>query len=299
MVQELPPTKLQPSRCAICGTFANAQELYPAHFDESSFNPEIFSARRQPDRIHYRFVRCLSCGLVRADPVAEANTLTGLYAQSNFNYDSLIPSLVKTYLRYLNKLTRYNLHNGSLLEIGCGNGFFLKYALASGFSHVRGVEPSHDAIEKAPPEIKPYIINGIMHPGLFPPDSFDAICIFQVVDHILNPQELFKECARVLKPEGLLLSITHNVDGFSAKLLKEKSPIVDIEHTYLFNTRTITQLLSLSGLKVKVVGHAFNTCTIGYLLHLSNLAIPIPSFLKDIEITVPLGNLYVIAKKQK
>ena len=70
-VRIAPELRLDATRCAICGTLDNALELYAANFTTNALNPEVFSARRLPDRLHFRLVRCLSCGLVRSDPVAD------------------------------------------------------------------------------------------------------------------------------------------------------------------------------------------------------------------------------------
>src|SRR5258708_3974603 len=71
----VPGIQLAPTMCAICGTFGNAAELYPPTYDAASFNERVFSARRLPDTIHYRLVRCLACGLARSDPAADRATL--------------------------------------------------------------------------------------------------------------------------------------------------------------------------------------------------------------------------------
>src|ERR1700694_1263486 len=99
----VPGIQLAPTACAICGTFGNAVELYPPTYDESSFNERIFSARRLPDTIHYRLVRCRACGLVRSDPAADQAGLSGLYGRSSFDYASEVPNLRRTYGRYLAK----------------------------------------------------------------------------------------------------------------------------------------------------------------------------------------------------
>src|SRR5674476_1590000 len=93
--------ELHPTRCAICGTLNAASELYPANFDFKAFCPDIFSARRLPDGIHYRIVRCDSCGLLRSDPVTGAETLASLYALSTVTYDDEVAHLKRTYRRYL------------------------------------------------------------------------------------------------------------------------------------------------------------------------------------------------------
>src|SRR4051812_11335017 len=113
--------ELHSTRCAICNTEGNTTELYPANFDLQAFNPSVFSARRLPDRIHYRMVKCNACGLVRSDPVAHSAILAELYTLSTFDYDDEIASLKSTYGRYLAKLVDFGVQKGSLLEIGCGN----------------------------------------------------------------------------------------------------------------------------------------------------------------------------------
>src|SRR5262249_49080019 len=147
-----------PTACAICGTEGNAQELYQANFRAADLNPVIFSARRLPDRLHYRLVRCRSCGLVRSDPIADLRLLNELYARSTFEYRAEVGPLRRTYARYLDRVRRRAVRWESLLEIGCGNGFFLEEAVRHGLSDVRGVEPSRAAVAAAPDWLRPRVI---------------------------------------------------------------------------------------------------------------------------------------------
>src|SRR5216683_1311846 len=96
-----------PTRCAICRTLENAREIYAANFGASAFTPSVFSARRLPDRIHYRLVRCGTCGLVRSDPAVDANVIHDLYHQSSFDYGTEIAALRATYGHLLAALTGY------------------------------------------------------------------------------------------------------------------------------------------------------------------------------------------------
>jgi hypothetical protein len=77
--------ELRNTRCAIHGTEGNATELYPANFDLQALNPEAFSERRLPDRVHYRLVECKKCGLVRFDPIADPALLAQLCYESTFS----------------------------------------------------------------------------------------------------------------------------------------------------------------------------------------------------------------------
>ncbi len=302
----MPEIELQPTRCAICKTARNAVELYPANFDANAFNPAVFSARRLPDRVHYRLVRCRSCGLVRSDPVAPTDILASLYSQSSLDYSSEILNLRLTYGHYLARLTDHGCKKGALLEVGCGNGFLLEEAIARGFAIVRGVEPSSAAVAAANPEMRSNIICDIMRPGLFEPHQFDAVCLFQVLDHIPDPNAFLDECWQVLKPGGMILCLNHNIEAVFARLLQDRCPIIDIEHTYLYSPSTLSCLLKAHGFEIRALGSVRNRYTLHYLARLvplpSTLKRPIVAFLGrcpvgQVRLSVPLGNLYVIAQK--
>jgi SAM-dependent methyltransferase len=303
----MPAVTLHPTRCAICHTEGNAQELYPSTFDHQSFRASTFSARRIPDGVHYRMVRCLTCGLIRSDPVADSKSLTELYSQSTFDYDYEVGNIRVTYGHYLARAARFLVQKGALLEIGCGNGFFLEEALAQGYSPVYGIETSHSAIENAAAHIRPFIICDTMRPGIFLPEQFEVICMFQVIDHIPDPVALLDECLRLLKPGGMILSLNHNMEALSSRIMKKRSPIIDIEHTFLYSPRTIGRLFNDRGFDIMHVGSAWNRYSLYYLTRL----IPWPDTFKSLIIraadnkvfrklplSVPLGNLYIVGKKR-
>ncbi len=298
--------ELHPTRCAICATEGNSLELYPANFELDALNPVIFSARRLPDGIHYRIVRCSTCGLVRSDPVAPSDLISALYKESSFDYSEEVENIRRTYGGYLAKLDLFGGEKGSILEVGCGNGFFLEQALRQGYKEAHGVEPSESAVAGADPKMAPNIVCDIMHKGIFPERSMDAICLFQVLDHIPGPTEMLKECFQVLKPGGLILCLNHNVDSISARLLKARSPIIDIEHTYLYGPATIKRLFEHCGFQTLKLGPVFNRYSIHYLARL----VPAPRGVKKIllktllgtrlgriSLSVPLGNLFLIARR--
>ena len=299
----MPAVELRPTTCAICGTPDAADEMYPATFNAEAFNAQVFSARRLPDRIHYRVVRCTRCGLVRSDPVASGDSLAALYERSTFDYAAEVPTLQRTYRRYFRRARALASRMQSVLEVGAGNGFFLEVARAEG---VKGVEPSTAAIAAARDDIRPHLVADILREGIFPPASFDLACAFQVLDHVPDPLDFLRQCHALLRDGGLVLFVVHDVESWSAKLMRERSPIIDIEHTYLYSRKTIGALLERAGFRVEEVGAAVNTLTLTHLLHL----MPIPRALKSIAgsilkvtrlgrlpLLLPLGNLYAIGRK--
>ena len=300
------PHDLRPTRCAICGTEGNSAELYRANFITEALTPTFFSARRLPDRIHYRIVRCSICGLVRSDPVADSRILAQLYGRSTFDYGDEVDNLKLTYRYYLSKLNQYSVQKGTLLEIGCGNGFFLEEGLKQGYVTVWGVEPSADAAARADSKVRSQIICDMMRPGLFGREQFDVICMFQVLDHIADPVSLLAECHRVLKPGGLVLCLNHNIEAISARILKDRSPIVDIEHTYLYSPDSLLRLFNRGRFKVLHISPVLNIYSPHYVARL----LPLPSmvkgillkilkipFFRQIRLATPLGNLYLVARK--
>jgi SAM-dependent methyltransferase len=299
--------RLNPTSCAICRTPGNTNELYPATLTADAFSAAIFSARRLPDRVHYRLVTCRVCGLVRSDPVLGADGLAKLYAASTFDYGGELDGLKATYGRSLRAAAALVPDRAGLLDIGTGSGFVLELAQDSGWSGVRGVEPSADAIAQARPDIRPRIARDVMRPGLFEPGSFDAVTMFQVLDHMPDPAGLLEECRLVLRPGGTVLAFNHNVSAWSARLLGERSPIVDIEHTYLYSPHTMRRLFGDAGFEVVSVRPARNTYSLSYLAQL----LPLPARQKAsllarlrgsrvgaAKATVPLGNLCLIARRR-
>jgi SAM-dependent methyltransferase len=298
---------LAPTSCAICATLGNADELYPATLTPDAFTAAVFSARRLPDRVHYRLVACRACGLVRSDPVLGAEGLAELYAASTFDYAGELDGLRATYGRALAKVAELTPDRAGLLDIGTGSGFVLELAGDTGWSGVRGVEPSADAIAKARPDIRPRIARDVMRSGLFEAGSFDAVTMFQVLDHMPDPSTLLKECRRVLRPGGVVLAFNHNVTAWSARLLGERSPIIDVEHTYLYSPRTMRRLFEQEGYDVISVTPALNTYSLSYLAQLLPLSARAKagllarlrrSWAGALRATVPLGNLCLIARRR-
>lgn len=294
--------------CAICGNKAPFDVLYPANFAISQINENHFSARRTPDHYHYRLVKCRKCGLVFSTPILEPKEIEKLYKESKLIYTDEIESLQKTYAYYLDKALVYVNSRKNFLEIGCGNGFFLEEAKKRGFKKIYGVEPSLEAIKKAPTAvIREKIIPDLFKKSLFKSNSFDFICFFHTLDHIVEPNRFLQDCYWVLKKEGLVLCITHDVSALSAKIFGELSPIFDIEHTYLFRKETLKRIFEKNGFEPLLVEKVANSYSLNYwlkMLPLPKVARKIVNFsleksrIGTLKIKLKPGNIAIIAQKK-
>ena len=293
------------TKCPICESLGNAVPVYPSNVDETSFSTEVFSARRLPDRRHYQWVRCKSCTLLRSDPVLDVD-LEKLYAESTFDYSTEIDGLKKTYLKLVNKALKGKSFKKSIFEVGGGNGFFLEAAKDSHFAQVTGVEPSTEAINAARADIKPHMIASMMKDGVLKENSFEVGAMFHTLDHLSDPVTTLKDCLRALEPGGVFVVAIHNERSWSARLMGERSPIIDVEHTHLYTLKSGEALFRKIGFTDVRSGAYNNHYSLAYILHL----IPISrtfrkrilesfmgSVLSKIKVVLPLGNMWVAGAK--
>ncbi len=190
------------------------------------------------------------------------------YEASHFGYVAQIADLTATYRAQFARVARSRGPINKLLEVGCGNGFFLKEALRMGVAEVCGVEASREAVGRADPDVKDKIITSPFTGDLFQRDTFDLVCLFQVLDHLPAPAETLKACFSALRPGGMILSFHHNLTAVSARVLRERSPIIDVEHTFLFTPKTTRRLLETVGFGTVSVRPAVNRHSVEYLVSL-------------------------------
>ncbi len=299
---------MQSTPCLLCGAVDNYKILYKANFSEADLSADVFSARRMPDRVHYQVVECVRDGMVRSNPVLPRCDAEQLYRRSKLNYGDEIENLTQTYMAALKPVLDLLPKEAKIVEIGCGNGFMLKALAQRGFEQSLGVEPSADAVMKAEAQIKSRIINDAFKVGLFEAQSIDFIFFFQTLDHLHEPNEFVGECYRLLKPGGYIVSFQHDVRSVSARVLGKRSPIIDIEHIYLFSAATISAFFKKNGFCVQKVYKPANIVSMRHLLWL----LPISNAFKEalfksprgiiqrllsLRLRLKLGNLCVVAKK--
>ena len=301
--------KLKKTKCAICGTFDNSAVLHLENFPNTGISSTEYAPRRDRDYAHYQIVRCNTCNLARSDPMEDSEIIDELYKESDCTYSVKKENepLTKTYGRYLEEIVHsYNISKNSFLDIGCSNGFMMEKAENMGFSIVKGVEPSLDAINQALPKLKEKIISGMFDYTKFQDEKFNLISFFQTFDHIIDPNQFLNDVRKILNDDGYVIAINHNIGSISYKFLKEKSPIIDIGHAYLYDLTTMRKIFEKNDFKVIKVFPIKNFVTPSRLLEL----IPISQKSKNIisriqnglginnlQIPLYLGNLGIFAKK--
>ena len=294
------------TRCPIDGTDAFDEEVYAANFDVSRIDEHTFSARRAPDRVHYRMVRNARTGCLRADPILDEASILKWYRRSKLTYETVASYAAQTYARYLARALPLVPDKRGVLEIGCGNGFFLECAAGTGFARFAGIEPSSEAVSGARPRVRENIVEDVFRPGLFPAEHFSLICSFHVLDHLIHPNECLQECRQLLPDGGVMYWICHDVSSVLARLLGSRCPMIDIEHIVMYDRRTIAALFENNGFEVVEVFGVANKYPLSYWSQLA----PLPALIKRpllgflevsrlgrLPLSANLGNMGIVARK--
>lgn len=144
----------------------------------------------------------------------------------------------------VNKLT--HLQSGSLLDIGSGTGYFADAMKRAGWN-VRGIEINEKAREFAR---KQFSLD-ISVPGEisnFPPESFDCITLWHVLEHFQDPFDYMKEISRLLKPDGLCLIALPNCSSFDADHYQKNWAAYDVpRHLWHFTPGTFRSFADKAG----------------------------------------------------
>ena len=113
--------------------------------------------------------------------------------------------------------------SGRLLDMGCGLGFFLKALVPYANWETFGCEISPAAVQYARERLGLHnVLSGRLEDADFPRGSFDIITMWDVLDHIPNPDPLLRHCHALLRKGGICFIRTPNVLNqlFRARLKK-------------------------------------------------------------------------------
>ena len=131
-----------------------------------------------------------------------------------------------------------------VLDIGCGDGSFLKCAAQIGWE-AWGVEP--DA--KAAARLSGFkVLQGNLPNIPLPDASFDFITLSHVIEHLHDPVAALKEIHRLLKPGGQVWIATPNIESFGHRMFGATwIGIQSPTHLVLFNRRAMRHAFASSG----------------------------------------------------
>lgn len=231
-----------PFECGICGGTI-AEFLFSARDFNFRTTDETFSV-----------VRCSACGIAQTLPRPPADTLERYYPPSYYPAGGYDPAYYRRKVRpwqqdKLNIVRRLRC-SGTLLDVGCGAGFFVREASEGGFA-AQGIEFSHEAVEFARREEGARITEGDFLNSQFPDHSFDIVTLWHVLEHIPRPVETLKKIRALLAPGGLLIVAVPNLDSIQARLFRGHWYHLEVpRHLYHFTPVALRGFLDSQGFDV-------------------------------------------------
>jgi SAM-dependent methyltransferase len=213
----------------------------------------------------YDLMRCKSCGLAFVGNPPCLDDIQGLYsARTNYHGGLLdlaapafagVQKIARQHLRMLRRSVR-SPHKHQLLDIGCSSGLFLDEARLAGFE-VYGAELSPDTAAFARNHFGLEVCAGDWRQAGFADATFDVVTLFDVVEHLPDPLGELAAIRRLLRPGGLLLQSTPNIDGLFPRLSYALANRLDYwphpeppYHLYQFSDRTLAELTERAGYEV-------------------------------------------------
>jgi SAM-dependent methyltransferase len=194
------------------------------------------------DDVEWTAVRCRSCGLGYLNPRPTAEEIGRYYPEHYFGRRSL---QLERYRRQASYVPR---EGTRLLDVGTARGDFLAVMRDQGWE-VTGIEPFERA---GNPHGLP--IHRFDFPAEcdLPAESYDVITAWAVFEHLRDPGEAFRECARMLAPGGRLIVQVPNLRSiWSRWALQEDIP----RHLHFFNPSTLRAYADRGGLQLERVTH--------------------------------------------
>ncbi len=133
-----------------------------------------------------------------------------------------------------------------LLDVGFGDASFLRRMQAAGWE-VAGLELDPNAVEAAR-RVGLEAAHGTLEDAVYEPDSFDAITLSHVIEHLHDPVAALEACARLLRPDGVLWLATPNFDSPGHRRFRRDWFGLDPpRHLVLFNRDVLEQALARAG----------------------------------------------------
>jgi 2-polyprenyl-3-methyl-5-hydroxy-6-metoxy-1,4-benzoquinol methylase len=237
---------------------------------ESDASRFLFFARDRLMALPGQFcvVECRECGVVYVNPRPPATALGKYYvAELPIRQvkplpegNGLRPRLITRWARHgaLKRITWVENHvapfrpGNTVLDVGCGTGAFLYWLRELRRAAAWGVDFSPDVVGYVRERLGIPVAQGTMETADLPPNTFDWVTLWDVIEHDPAPRATLAKVREVLKPDGFLVLETPNVQSPVARLFRRwwlEFGVVP-RHLVFNSPRTLTALLTRCGFRV-------------------------------------------------
>ncbi|MBI3761951.1 MAG: methyltransferase domain-containing protein [Chloroflexi bacterium] len=118
---------------------------------------------------------------------------------------------------------------------------------------------------------------GVLPDARVEAESFDAVTLWDVIEHVPDPGALLWHCARVLRSGSLLALSTPDIGSPFARLTGRRWYELIRVHLYYFSRLTLTRLLTDTGFQIRYLRAHPHYFTLGHLAHRLAAYAPAPA----------------------
>ncbi|HUP58555.1 MAG TPA: class I SAM-dependent methyltransferase [Bdellovibrionota bacterium] len=208
-------------------------------------------SRRAFEKLGTAYQDCAGCGARFANPrptraamLARVESWGGRYADDPATLAAKVASRAGQV-----ELVRRFRKRGRLIDLGTGDGAFVKAARDAGFEAV-GYEKSAAACEFARRAYGVEVVQGDLNADRFAEGKFDVVTLWDVIEHLHDPGKVIGVARELLAPGGLLVVFTPNPRGVSARLFGSGWwAFGPKDHICLFSRQALRALFARAGLE--------------------------------------------------
>ncbi|HEY7915286.1 MAG TPA: class I SAM-dependent methyltransferase [Blastocatellia bacterium] len=235
-----PQAKVNRRGCELCGA-SSFRELYTAR------------DRLSNSQQHFIIAFCEQCGVYRTLPEMSEGELSWYYRDDYWgNENEPSPGWIKKNQAEKTRfLARCGLIRGSILDVGCGSGFFLRALDGERWDRF-GVETGQAAAASAGRALGPHrVFNGTLIESACADEAFDVVTFWSSLEHMNDPRANLLEARRIIKPAGTLIVQAPNIESYQARWFGGDWFALDApRHRYHFSRATLERLLNETGFEI-------------------------------------------------
>ena len=154
----------------------------------------------------YDVVECVCCGMVYANTTASIEDYDLYYTHCNFYGDDSKDDNSQRYEWMEDLLQKYLTKESVMLELGAGNG---RYSIAlkhHGYTNITATDPSDESVQRLNiAGINAYAANVYSAVSKEEQDKYDAVFLFEVAEHLLEPGKGIANVVSLLRNNGYFM----------------------------------------------------------------------------------------------
>ncbi len=206
----------------------------------------------------FRIARCSECGLTFLQNPPEDNAMYEKYyndipySGNDYRSNSSTPFLAELFAINERRLLQLQTikSGGTLLDIGCGLGFFLKSAAGQNYD-VYGIDISSNVLSFAQKEFNVRCGKKSTNELLAEHQTFDIVTLWHVLEHLLDPVAELKKIRLLLNEGGVCIIEVPNLHSIEFMLSRNKwkGGNHPLYHRTFFTAKTLDETVRRSGFK--------------------------------------------------